>query len=374
MTSLRESENKLKLGIFAFNLDGGFTATTVPERYRLSWDNVRDVALQADSAGFEALIPLARWRGLGGATNFQGSNYETLTWAAGLAASTRQANVFATVHVPTIHPIVAAKQCTTIDHISGGRFGLNIVCGWNPVEFQMFGAPIMSHEARYEYAAEWIEIVRLLWTRAEPFDFEGKFFKIVQGVSDPKPLSKPAPIIMNAGASPSGTRFAAQYADLVFQGILEKDLPQTSAKFSSLRQVARKDFNREFEIWTGIWMLCRPTEKEARDYYNYAIREKGDIAALNGLPPELIPDPKTTPPEIIREFQDRALAGFGGAHFVGSPEQIVEKLKAFSDAGTDGAAISFINYNDDVRFFAREVMPLLEQAGLRKPVKGLVSR
>jgi hypothetical protein len=54
-----DTQNKLKLGLFAFNLDGGFTATTIPERYRLSWDNVRDVGCAADKAGFDALIP---WR------------------------------------------------------------------------------------------------------------------------------------------------------------------------------------------------------------------------------------------------------------------------------------------------------------------------
>jgi alkanesulfonate monooxygenase SsuD/methylene tetrahydromethanopterin reductase-like flavin-dependent oxidoreductase (luciferase family) len=359
--------NKLKLGVFAFNLDSGFTATTVPERFRLNWDNVKDVAAVADRAGIEALIPLARWRGLGGETNFQGTNYETLTWAAGLGASTRRAGVFSTVHVPTIHPIVAAKQCTTIDHISGGRFGLNIVCGWNPVEFKMFGSEMLGHDARYEYAAEWIEIVRMLWTRDEPFDFEGKFFKIAQGVSDPKPLSKPHPAIMNAGRSPTGMRFAAKYADLVFQDILETDMDQTRARFAEVRRIGREDYQRSFEIWTSTWVVCRPTEKEAQDYYRYAIHEHGDFDALKGLPPELIPSADNTPPEVLKEFQYRALAGFGGSHLIGTPEQIVDKLKAFSNAGLDGMVLTFVDYQNDLRTFVRDVFPLLEQDGLRLP-------
>jgi hypothetical protein len=59
-------------------------------------------------------VPVARWKGFGGATNFNGTCYETLTWAAGMGAVTNHASIFCTTHVPTIHPIVAAKQCTTV--------------------------------------------------------------------------------------------------------------------------------------------------------------------------------------------------------------------------------------------------------------------
>ena len=74
--------------------------------------------------GFEMLVPIARWRGFGGTTDFNGICFETYTWAAGLAAATERIMVFSTSHVPTVHPIVAAKQCVTVDHISNGRFGL----------------------------------------------------------------------------------------------------------------------------------------------------------------------------------------------------------------------------------------------------------
>ena len=78
---------------------------------------------------------------MGGSVNFNHRNFETFTWAAGLAASTDEIGVFATFHVPTVHPVRAAKEVVTIDHISGGRFGLNIVAGWNEREIAMFGKP-----------------------------------------------------------------------------------------------------------------------------------------------------------------------------------------------------------------------------------------
>ena len=86
--------------------------------------------------------PSCRWRagaGFGGAVNPQGPGFEAYTWAAGIAASTPKAGVISTSHITINHPIIAAKQCAVIDHISNGRFTLNIVCGWNGPEMAMFG-------------------------------------------------------------------------------------------------------------------------------------------------------------------------------------------------------------------------------------------
>ena len=96
-----------------------------------------------------------------------------------------------TSHVPTVHPILAAKQGTTIDHITNGRFALNIVCGWFKPELEMFGAPIMQHDIRYDYAAEWVEILKLLWTSEEEFDYDGKYLQVKKGFSQPKPIQEP---------------------------------------------------------------------------------------------------------------------------------------------------------------------------------------
>jgi dimethylsulfone monooxygenase len=366
MSSSPFGDNKMKLGVFASNIDGGLTASTVEERHRLSWDVVKNIAMTADAAGFELQVPLARWKGLGGKTNFNGCNYESLTWAAGLGAVTEQSNIFATIHVPVIHPIVAAKQMTTIDHISHGRFGLNLVCGWFPAEFAMFGAPMMDHGKRYEYAGEWIELVRRLWTAEDEFDFEGRFFKVEKGWHQPKPVRRPCPPIMNAGQSPTGARFAAKYADMAFQSVNENDtLEATRAKFDELRRIGREEFNRSFEIWTACWVICRPTEKEALEYREYCLRERGDPGALDGLPPEVLPSAKTTPPHILEQIRFKALGGFGGIHLVGTPEQIVTRLAEFSAAGADGIVLSWVNYEEGLHTWIRDVLPLMEQAGLR---------
>src|ERR1700760_1450622 len=151
------------------------------------------VARRADQMGFEMLVPIARWRGFGGSTDFNGECFETYTWAAGLANETEQIQLFATSHVPTVHPIVAAKMATTVDHISGGRFGLNLVMGWFGPEMEMFGGKQREHDERYRFGDEWLRLVTQLWEREEPFDFDGDFFTIHGAQAHPKPLQQPRP-------------------------------------------------------------------------------------------------------------------------------------------------------------------------------------
>jgi alkanesulfonate monooxygenase SsuD/methylene tetrahydromethanopterin reductase-like flavin-dependent oxidoreductase (luciferase family) len=271
------NDNRLKLGVFGANVSNGCAATTAPGHLVVTWPNSRDIVALADRAGFEAVVPVARWKGFGGATNFNGTCYETLAWAAGMGAVTNHASIFCTTHVPTIHPIVAAKQCTTVDHLTGGRFALNIVCGWYSQELRMFGLQTMDHDTRYAYADEWVEVVRKLWTMEEEFDYTGKFFNIEKGFHRPKPLQLPHPPIMNAGSSGIGARFAAKHADMAFIGFYEDSLADGNAKLTEMRRIGREDFSREFQIWTSCRVVCRPTEKEAKDYAHYYIYEKGDF-------------------------------------------------------------------------------------------------
>ena len=132
---------------------------------------------------------------------------------------TKNIAVFATVHVPMVHPVFAAKALTTVDHVSNGRAGLNIVCGWNPEEFGMFGLELI--EERYAQGLEWFEIMNRIYTADAPFDYDGKFYKLKAVSGKPRPLQKPRPITLNAAFSPPGREFAAKAADYLFTTFTE---------------------------------------------------------------------------------------------------------------------------------------------------------
>src|SRR5437899_6102782 len=131
--------NVLKIGIFGANCSSGRSATKVPERWSASWPDCRRLARMADEAGIDFMLPIGRWKGYGGATDFHGSTLETITWAVGLLCATERMTVFGTVHAPLFHPLIAAKEFVTADHVGAARFGVNLVDGWNGGAFGRFG-------------------------------------------------------------------------------------------------------------------------------------------------------------------------------------------------------------------------------------------
>ncbi|HZT51243.1 MAG TPA: LLM class flavin-dependent oxidoreductase [Stellaceae bacterium] len=362
-------DNRLKLGTFGTNVSNGCAITTAEEALVTSWPNTLAIAQAADRLGFEALVPVARWKGFGGKSNFNGSNFETYTWAAGLAQGTRRSAVFTTSHVPTVHPIMAAKQATTVDHISNGRFALNIVCGWFAPELEMFGAPIMEHDTRYDYAAEWIEIIKLLWTREEEFDYEGRFLRVNKGFAMPKPVQKPFPPLMNAGSSGKGQHFAAKYADMAFITFDPDDLEKSRAHIESYRRLAREEYGRELQLWCNGTVVQRDTQKEAEDYLRYYVVEKGDDAAVDNLLAIQSRQMQRLLPRERENLRFSLKAGWSGYLLVGTAEQIVAKMETIAKLGIDGMILNWVDYLDGMRRWEKDVAPLLEQAGLRRPTR-----
>lgn len=361
---LFDPKQKLKLGLFSFNVSGGMMATTVPSTYELSWQHTRDIALKAESMGFEALVPVGRWRGFGGKTNFAGASFETYSWAAGLAEATERIMVFATSHVPTVHPIVAAKQAATIDHISGGRFGLNLVMGWYAAEMEMFGGTQREHDARYELGGEWADIVRRLWTEAEPFDFDGEFFNLRGAVAEPKPVQQPHPVLVNAGSSAAGIDFSARRCDVNFVAMGTFEMGKAAA--SAVRKRAHEAYGRDISTMTYATVVCRDTDTEAqRDYQ--AMVDSIDWEAIDNLTSIFgVEGQSYGDAESVRKLKTQFALGWGGMTFVGSPEQVVEQLQQTAAAGIDGIVLGFNDYMVELEHFDRAVMPLLKEAGLRQ--------
>src|SRR5262245_62130788 len=202
------NSNVLKIGMFGANCSSSRTATRVPERWSASWADCLALARMADEAGIDFMLPIGRWKGYGGTTDFHGTTLETITWASGLLAATRRITVFGTVHAPLFHPLAAAKQMVTADSIGEGRFGLNIVAGWNEGEFEMFGVEQREHDERYVFAEEWLDVLKRAWSQADDFDYDGRWFKLEKVRAKPKPVGGARPLIMNAGSSGAGQRFA----------------------------------------------------------------------------------------------------------------------------------------------------------------------
>jgi FMNH2-dependent dimethyl sulfone monooxygenase len=275
------SPNAFKLAVFGFNSQGGCTITEAPGTVYPTWEEQVKIAQLAERCNMEALLPGARWMGYGGKTNFQGRTFEPFPWAAALAAITSRIQVFATYHVPTAHPVRIAKTIATIDQIAGGRFGVNIVAGWNVQEIELFGSEQREHDLRYEYAADFFDVVgQLLAGNGETRDIDTEYFHLKGAYSEPGPVQTPRPAYMAAGLSPAGRDFAAHYADVSF--IPAADLTAAEKIIADTRRRAA-GYGREILVFGQSTIVCADTEKEAQDYYRYYVEEKGDFDAARNL-------------------------------------------------------------------------------------------
>jgi len=123
------------------------------------------------------------------------------------------------------------------------------------------------------------------------------------------------------------------------------------------KTVAREDYGRSLQVWIHGTVICRPTQREADEYYQYVAIEKGDHRGDptgRKAPPPTLDSPKRIP-------------GWGGHPLVGTPESIVDELVALSQAGISGCLLSWVNNEVEQPQWIDGVLPLMEQAGLRTP-------
>lgn len=353
--------HRFKLGVFSMNADGGLAITTVPERWTARWKDNLAAARIAEEGGLDFLLPIARWKGFGGRTRVREWSFETFTWAAGLAAATSRIGLFMTVHVPLVHPVYAAKALATVDHISAGRAGLNIVCGWNPDEFAMFGAT--PSERAYDQAAEWITIVERAYAAEEPFDFAGEFYRLKGVVSRPASLQRPRPVTMNAAFGDPGRNFAARHCDYLFSTF--SDIADGARHVADIRDRAARA-GREVGICTVAHVVCRDSQDEAEAYYHRYAVEMADHAAVDAHMAGKKAFSRSHDPEAYDRYRQRFAGGAGSYPLVGTPEHVAAELLRIAEQGYQGAALSFVNYTAELPFFCRRVLPLLRDAGLRE--------
>ena len=333
----------------------------MPERWTAGWQDNLTAAQIADRAGLEFVLPIARWKGFGGKNKVREWSFETFTWAAALAAATEQIGLFMTVHVPLVHPLYAAKALATVDHISQGRAGLNIVCGWNPKEFGMFGVPLV--EKGYDQAAEWLEIVERLYASDQPFDYDGTYYTLKDAVSRPASLQTPRPVTMNAAFGGPGRDFAAAQCDYLF------------TTFSEIADAGRHV--------ADIGERADEGRPRCRRLYGRACRLPRDDGGGEGLLRPLCRDAwpttrRSTPTWPARRnfrsrmtahaydrYRQRFAGGAGTYPLIGTPETIAAEMVAIADQGYQGIALSFVNYTQELPYFCDRVLPLLKAAGYR---------
>jgi pyrimidine oxygenase len=343
---------RVEFGIFMPVGSNGFMMSNHTPRYDPTFQLHKDIAVLAEQIGLDYVFWMGKWKGYEGSSGFWKTTLEPLTVAAAVAGATSRIKLFATISPLLFHPGVAAKMISTLDGISGGRFGINVVTGNTLDEYEQMGmVPEGYNETRYAYADEWLEVMKLLWTQ-EKTTYHGERFILDNCVSDPKPTRRPYPLIVSAGTSPEGLAFAGKHSDYAFGA--------TGPELSARVRAEAASHGRQVKVLTNVFVLQRETDAEA-DAELERIRADMDMEAVMSLVSAGDRDGRASYERRRDHLLNSGMVGFGaGLPLAGSPETIADRLATRIVAeGLDGVQLTFVNWLEDMTAFHREVQPLL---------------
>ena len=415
-------KRQLHLNLFIHSRGHHEASWRHPASSPLSLTDIRyyqDLAQRAEEAHFDSIF-LADQLALGGdAAHAARTWLEPITVLAALAVSTSHIGLIATASTTYTEPFNLARQFASIDHISQGRAGWNIVTSWLATAASNFGGDKqVSHEDRYARAEEFMCVVTALWDswaeaavvddrasglyaqadHIRAIDHRGDFYRVAGPLNMPR-CPQGRPVLVQAGSSDTGRRFAARHAEAVFTAHLEKATAQEF--YADLKRLAAAEGRNPEHvlILPGLSAMIASTEAEAKRL-TQEVNELCDVEVgrkrlsnrfgghdFSRLPLDRpltradFPDPGSVEAarsrtEVIISFVEREkatlrqlLAYLAGArgHFTtaGTPEQIADLMEDwFTGGAADGFNVMPPLLPAQLEMFTAEVVPILQRRGL----------
>ena len=348
------------IGVFLPMANGGWILSSNTPRLDGSYAYNRKVARLAEDTGLDFIMAMAKWKGFGGSTQHWKSALESQMLMAALAEATSRVKVWATVHTLLQNPAVTAKMIATLDQISGGRAGLNIVTGAYKDEFDQMGAwrDGVGHDQRYDLAREWTTAVKRLWSE-DAVTMDGDYFQLRACESFPKPVAKPRPFLICAGSSKVGMQFTLEQTDAIFlSGANDAELGRNSR----LAKAMAADAGKRMRTYNMVNLVIGETDTAAQaaaDHYRAGFDEgalRGMLRAYGFLDAEMGGKENA--------FITNARSGFMTSHIIGSTETVGERCEAMlAECELDGLMLIFPDYLEGMPVFAAEILPRLRALG-----------
>ena len=350
----------MKFGIFLPNGSNGYIPSCASPQYLPTFQHNRDITLEAERQGLDFVLSMMKFRGFGGETGYWDACLESFTLMAALAACTSRIQLFPSAALLSVHPAVTARMIATIDDVSGGRCGLNIVTGWNKPEYVQMGLwpGDEYYNQRYEYAAEYLQVLKGLWNDGR-ITHRGKFFELDDCTVLPKP-NRQIPIVC-AGQSPRGSEFTAQHGDHSF---VMAERPALKKFAASIRKVAAAA-GRTVGTYALYGLVIAPTDAEALRISEDIIA-RADMGALENIMASAALDTNTGGTSdrmkagLSVSLEDGNLAFMGFPVIHGSPETVARKIEDIAaETDIDGMLFSWPDFVPGVKVFGEKVMPQL---------------
>lgn len=350
----------MKVGVFIPIGNNGWLISETAPQYMPTFELNKQIVQRAEHYGFDFALSMIKLRGFGGKTEFWEHNLESFTLMAGLAAVTSKIQLFATAATLTLPPAIVARMAATIDSISNGRFGVNLVTGWQRPEYSQMGMWPGDEffSTRYEYLGEYAQVLRDLWSTGHS-DLKGKYFTMEDCRVSPKPQADMK--IICAGSSDAGMAFSAQYADYNFCFGKGVNTPAAFAPATERLLAATEKTGREVNSCVLFMVIAEETEEAARAKWEL-YKDGADQEALKWLGDQAAVDTRSGSDTNVRQMSDPTSAvNINMGTLVGSFEQVAKMLDEVAAVpGTEGVMLTFDDFIEGVEKFGQRIQPLMK--------------
>ncbi|MFD9679282.1 dimethylsulfone monooxygenase SfnG [Rhodococcus sp. NPDC059969] len=352
--------DEIKFAYWVPNVSGGLVTSDIEQRTSWDYEYNKKLAQTAENNGFEYALSQVRYEASYGA-EFQ---HESTSFSLALLLATEKLKVIAAVHPGLWQPAVLAKLGATADHLSNGRFAVNVVSGWFKDEFTHLGEPWLEHDERYRRSAEFLEVLRKIWTE-DDVDFRGDFYRIHDFTLKPKPLNtpeRPNPELFQGGNSAAARENAGRYSDWYFSN--GKDYDGVTEQLVDVRRVAREN-DREVKFGLNGFIIARDTEAEAKDTLREIIA-KANRPAVEGFKNAVQQAGASTASKdgmwADSKFEDLVQYNDGfRSQLIGTPEQIAHRIVEYRRRGVDLILGGFLHFQEEIEYFGAKVLPLVRE-------------
>lgn len=328
---------------------GGWLRNVDDEQMAPTWEYNKRLAQRSEQIGFD--LSLVAELNLNDIKGEEAPSLDAWSTAAALMAVTSKLELMVAVR-PTFHnPALLAKQAANIDHIGGpGRLSLNVVSSWWKDEATKFGVHFEQHDDRYARTAEWLGVVDGVW-KQDHFSFEGKYYRVADNVLQPKPVTRPRPVIYAGGESEAAKNLIAKLCDAY---VMHGDPPERIAeKIADMRR-RREGFGLPPMIY-GIagYSVLRNTEQEAKAELARITDVKQSKAGYHNYQQWLA----GTQLEQRVSLEDYSVSNRGlRSGLVGTPQQVLDRVKAFESAGVNLLLLQCSPQLEEMERFAEQVI------------------
>jgi len=352
-------ERAMDIGIFIPIGNNGWLISTNSPQYMPSFELNKQVVQRAEHYGFDFALSMIKLRGFGGKSEFWNHNLESFTLMAGLAAVTKRIQLYASVAVLTIPPAIVARMTSTIDSISGGRFGINIVSGWAKMEYEQMGLwPGEEHFAkRYDYSTEYVTILRELWETGTS-NFKGEYFQMEDCKLSPRPETYVK--VVCAGQSPRGIEFGAAYGDYNFVAAKGINTPTAHAPTNVAMAQAAAKTGRDVGNYVLLMVIADETDEAAMAKWKH-YNEGADLDAMAWLSGQANADPNAPEGSTARQMSaPTGAVNFNMGTLVGSYASVARMLdEAATVPATKGIMLTFDDFLIGMEQFGQRIQPLM---------------